>query len=140
MPKRKPIEQGYRDESRYCYELQSSTWTDARLTNMLYTDGETFPKKPAKVYMHNTNLMYPIRPESVNQQSVRETFFYNMLHKDHKTKCGCGKMPFMVNRTYNFKIEESLRLRNNPGLYYAVDKAEIGDENLIPLWLFGFLY
>ncbi len=114
--------------------------TDARLTNMLYTDGETFPKKPAKVYMHNTNLMYPVRPESVNAQSVRETFFYNMLHKDHKLNVGLKNAHFMVNRTYNFKIEESLRLRNNPELFYAVDKTEIGDENLIPLWLFGFLY
>ncbi|MCC8154409.1 MAG: AAA family ATPase [Tannerellaceae bacterium] len=114
--------------------------TDARLTNMLYTEGETFPKKPAKVYMHNTNLMYPIRPETVNAQSVRETFFYNMLHKDHKLNVGMKNAHFMVNNKYNFKIEESLRIRNNPEILYAVDKAEMGEGNLIPLWLFGFLY
>ncbi|MCD8042063.1 MAG: AAA family ATPase [Tannerellaceae bacterium] len=114
--------------------------TDARLTNMLYTEGETFPKKPAKVYMHNTNLMYPIRPETVNIQSVRETFFYNMLHKDHKLNVGAKNAHFMVDKKYNFKIEESLRVRNNPDIRYAVDKAETGEGNLIPLWLFGFLY
>ena len=29
---------------------------DARLINMLYRVGEEFPKKPAMVYMHNTNI------------------------------------------------------------------------------------
>lgn len=114
--------------------------TDARLMNMLYTEGETFPKKPAKVYMHNTNLMYPIRPETVNVQAVRETFFYNNLHKGHKLNVGAKNAQFMIDKAYNFKIEESSRIRNNPDLYYAVDKVETGHENLIPLWLFGFLY
>ncbi|MDR1980242.1 MAG: AAA family ATPase [Tannerellaceae bacterium] len=114
--------------------------TDARLTDMLYMDGERFPKKPAKVYMHNSNLMFPIRPSDVNPQAVRETFFYNMLHKDHHVNMGTKNAHFMIDRTYNFRIEESLRVRNNPDVYYAVDKTETGGENLIPLWLFGFLY
>mgnify|MGYP000823466575 FL=1 len=33
---------------------------DARLINMLYPVDEEFPRKPARVYLHNTNLMYPI--------------------------------------------------------------------------------
>lgn len=114
--------------------------TDARLTNMLYNEGETFPKKPAKVYMHNTNLMYPIRPSDVNPQAVRETFFYNMLHKGHKLNIGAKNAHFMIDGVYNFRIEESLRVRNNSDMYYAIDKAEVGEDNLIPLWLFGFLY
>jgi predicted AAA+ superfamily ATPase len=114
--------------------------TDARLMNMLYNEGEFFPKKPAKVYMHNTNLMYPIRPEDVKHQAVRETFFYNMLHKGHKLNTGTKNAHFLIDKIYNFKVEESLRVRNNPDLYYAIDKAEVGEENLIPLWLFGFLY
>lgn len=114
--------------------------TDARLTNMLYNEGDTFPKKPAKVYMHNTNLMYPIRPSDVNLQAVRETFFYNMLHKGHKLNTGVKNAHFLIDGTYNFRIEESLRIRNNSEMYYAIDKAEVGEDNLIPLWLFGFLY
>ncbi|MDR0750393.1 MAG: AAA family ATPase [Tannerellaceae bacterium] len=114
--------------------------TDARLTNMLYDEGETFPKKPAKVYMHNTNLMFPIRPSDVNLQAVRETFFYNLLHKGHKLNTGVKNAHFMVDGTHNFRIEESFRVRANPDMYYAVEKAEAGEENLIPLWLFGFLY
>jgi predicted AAA+ superfamily ATPase len=114
--------------------------TDARLTNMLYTEGETFPKKPARVYMHNTNLMFPIRPSEVNVQAVRETFFYNLLHKDHRLNTGVRKVHFTVDGAYRFRVEESLRGKNNPDLYYAIDKMKTGHENQIPLWLFGFLY
>jgi predicted AAA+ superfamily ATPase len=114
--------------------------TDARLTNMLYDGGETFPKKPAKVYMHNTNLMFPIRPSDVNLQAVRETFFYNLLHKGHKLNTGAKNAHFIIDGIHNFRIEESLRVRNHSDMYYAIDKAEVGEENLIPLWLFGFLY
>ena len=31
-------------------------------------------------------------------------------------------------------------VKNNPDLYYAIDKVEVGEDNMIPLWLFGFLY
>jgi Predicted ATPase (AAA+ superfamily) len=114
--------------------------TDARLTNMLYPEGDSFPKKPAKVYMNNTNLMYPIRPMTVNTQAVRETFFYNMIHESHKLNVGMKNAHFLVDRTYNFKVEETLKGKNNPELFYAVENMEIGEDNVIPLWLFGFLY
>lgn len=114
--------------------------TDARLINMLYPEGDSFPKKPAKVYMNDTNLMYPIRPMAVNHQALRETFFYNMLHKDNKLNLGMKNAHFLVERKHQFKIEESLKGKTNPDLFYAVEKVEIGSENIIPLWLFGFLY
>jgi hypothetical protein len=107
---------------------------------MLYRPGETFPKKPAKVYMHNTNLMYPIRPTEVDAQAIRETFFYNLLHKDHKLNIGTRNAHFLVDGKYNFRIEESLKGKGNPDMYYAIDKMDVGEKNRIPLWLFGFLY
>ena len=113
---------------------------DARLVNMLYREGESFPKKPAKVYMYNSNLMYPIRPMAVNPRAVRESFFYNQLLKDNKINEGTRNAVFKVNHAYDFRVEENMRVRNNPDLYYAIDKVEVGADNLIPLWLFGFLY
>lgn len=114
--------------------------TDARLMNMLYPVGESFPKKPVKVYLYNSNLMYPIRPMEVNAGAVRESFFYNQLLKDNRVNEGVKNAHFLVNGTYNFRIEESRKLKVNPDFYYAVDKTEVGEGNLIPLWLFGFLY
>jgi predicted AAA+ superfamily ATPase len=114
--------------------------TDARLINMLYKEGDSFPKKPAEVYMYNSNLMYPIRPIEVNPQAVRETFFFNQLLKDNQLNEGGRNVSFLVNKKYDFKIEEIRKGKNNPDLYYAVDKLEVGSENVIPLWLCGFLY
>lgn len=99
-----------------------------------------FSKKPSKVYMYNSNLMYPIRPMEVNAGAVRESFFYNQLLKDNKLNEGIKNAHFLVNTMYNFRIEENMKVKNNPDMYYAVDKTEIGEGNMIPLWLFGFLY
>ena len=84
--------------------------------------------------------MYPIRPMEVNMQSVRESFFYNQLLKDNRLNEGGKNAHFLVNGMYNFRIEESMKVKNNPDLYYAIDKVEVGEGNMIPLWLFGFLY
>jgi predicted AAA+ superfamily ATPase len=114
--------------------------TDARLTNMLYRYGESNPKKPAKVYMHNTNLLYPIRPSKVDDQTIRETFFYNMLNKDHKVNtAGRHHAHFLIDGLYNFRVDETFDGKGIRGLYYALDRTE-ASRNRIPLWLFGFLY
>ena len=114
---------------------------DARLINMLYREGEEFPKKPAMVYMHNTNIIYSNRSVQVDAQAVRETFFYNTLHKDHRLNMGSKNAQFLVNREKLFRAQGSVpRSRINPNFYYAVDDLKVGSDNLIPLWLFGFVY
>lgn len=115
---------------------------DARLINMLYHENEDYPKKPSMVYMHNTNLMYPIRPAKVEQQGLRETFFYNCLHKDNRLNKGIEKnFQFYVNQKYNFRIgDKTMRVKESEDHLYVMDDLEIGKGNVIPLWLFGFLY
>lgn len=114
---------------------------DARLINMLYREGEEFPKKPAMVYMHNTNIIYSNRSVQVDAQAVRETFFYNTLHKDHRLNMGSKNAQFLVNREQLFRVQGSVpRSRINPNFYYAIDDLKVGSDNLIPLWLFGFVY
>ena len=62
--------------------------TDARLLNMIYPVGQDFPKKPAKIMLHNSNLLYAIYPIHVEKQNAMETFFVNSLWKDHKVNQG----------------------------------------------------
>ena len=69
---------------------------DARLINLVYPKGEEFPKKPSKIMMHNSNLMYSIYPVKVEEQDVLETFFANSLWKDHKIHKGDKNASFMV--------------------------------------------
>ena len=114
---------------------------DARLINMVYPHGEEFPKKPAMIMMHNPNLMYSIYPVKVERQDILDTFFVNTLWKDHKVNKGDKNMSFLVDGEMPFKIcSEGPKPRNNPGITYAVHQLEIGRDNLIPLWLLGFLY
>ena len=114
---------------------------DARLINMVYPKDEEFPKKPSKIMMHNTNLMYSIYPVKVEEQDVVETFFLNALYKDHILNKGEKGTSFLVDGKIPFKIcAEGFKAKNNPAITYAIHRAEIGRGNQIPLWLFGFLY
>ncbi|WP_321425765.1 AAA family ATPase [uncultured Bacteroides sp.] len=114
---------------------------DARLINMVYPKDEEFPKKPSKIMLHNTNLMYSIYPVKVEEQDVVETFFLNALYKDHILNKGEKGTSFLVDGKIPFKIcAEGFKAKNNPAITYAIHRAEIGRGNQIPLWLFGFLY
>ena len=136
--------------SQLATEIQTSRATvmnyikylaDARLINMVYPKGEEFPKKPSKLMMHNTNLMYSIYPVKVEEQDVLDTFFMNTLYKDHKLYKGDKGTSFMVDNGLHFRIcAEGCKFKNNPNVYYALHKLELGHGNIIPLWLFGFLY
>ena len=114
---------------------------DARLINMVYPIGEEFPKKPAKIMMHNPNLMYSIYPVKVEEQDVLETFFVNNLWKDHKVNKGDKYTSFLVDGDLPFKVcTDNVRVKNNPNVTYAAHRTDIGHGNVIPLWLLGFLY
>jgi len=113
---------------------------DARLINMLYPLDEEFPKKPAMLYMQNPNLLYSTRPIQVDKQALMETYFYSQVHKDHKVNMGESGCRFIVDGNYYFNIETDSKTKYNTESYYATDGIEIGKNNVIPIWLFGFLY
>ena len=117
--------------------------TDARLLNLIYPLGQDFPKKPAKIMLHNSNLMYAIYPIQVDKQEAMETFFVNSLWKDHKVNAGGRDYNFLVDEKLKFRIVDAKlpsRQRISPDIIYARYNTEIGTDNQIPLWLLGFLY
>ena len=115
--------------------------TDARLINMVYPKGEEFPKKPTKLMMHNSNLMYAVYPVKINEQDVLDTFFMNTMYKNHKLYKGDKGTSFSVDNGIQFRIcTEKCKFKNNPDVYYAMHRLKEGEGNVIPLWLFGFLY
>ncbi|MBR0045338.1 MAG: ATP-binding protein [Bacteroidaceae bacterium] len=114
---------------------------EARLVNMIYGKGDEFPKKPARVLLHNSNLMYSFYPRCFDEHDVLETFFCNTLWKDHKVNKHGNLCSFLVDEKIEFKIaEHSTKLKSKAKALYAVNQCDIGDGNQIPLWLFGFLY
>ena len=113
---------------------------DARLVNVLYRLGESSPKKPSRVMMHNPNLIHAILPHQVEQQEAIETFFQNALWGRHMVNMGDRSCNFVVDGKLRFRIMTEAPKRQLSGIYYAMDGIRRGDERQIPLWLFGFLY
>ncbi len=117
--------------------------TDARLLNMIYPVGESFPKKPSKVMLHNSNLLYAIYPIHVDKQTAMETFFVNSMWKDHKINQSGRDQTYLVDGRLKFRICDATarnKIRYTSDTIYARYNTEIGKDNQIPLWLLGFLY
>ena len=113
---------------------------NARIINMLFTNGnEDEIKKPDLVYLHNTNLMYAIDPGNISSKSLRQTFFYNQVGYQNQIKSS-GKADFKVADKYHFSVGGKYSVPAEVGYFAAADMIEVGNENVIPLWLFGFLY
>ena len=116
--------------------------SDSRLINIIYSVGQDFPKKPAKVIMNNSNLIYAIYPIHIEQQEVMETFFVNALLSKHTINEGnkCGY--YIIDRNRRFRVcdAENTKMRLNNDTIYVRYNMKVGKDNKIPLWLFGFLY
>lgn len=116
---------------------------DARLINMIYSPSQRFPKKPAKVMMHNPNLMYAIYPIEVDEQDVMETFFVNAMWKDHLVNQGTKNPFYLIDGKQKYRVcnaRATGKVRYTGDTIYARYNTEVGRNNQIPLWLFGFLY
>ncbi len=115
---------------------------DARLINIIYPQGQTFPKNPAKVMMHNSNLMYAIYPIKAEKQAVMETFFVNTMWKDHKVNEAGKDECYIIDGKRKFRVcdADNTKIRYNDDTTYVRYNTEVGKGNQLPLWLLGFLY
>ena len=112
---------------------------NAKLIHLLHTNGdEDQMKKPDKVYLHNTNLIYAIAPNNTDNLNLRQTFFYNQVGYKCQLKTS-PKADFCVNGKYHFVVG-GRKLEPTSEIFAASDVIEVGEGNKIPLWLFGFLY
>lgn len=114
--------------------------SDARLLNMIYRKDESFPKKPIRMMMHNTNLMFAVSNGKVDPQELSETFFQNALWGMHSVEFGDRSCTFLVDGEQRFRIlNEEPRRRASEVIYVRGDITE-GKDQEIPLWMYGFLY
>jgi uncharacterized protein len=112
---------------------------NAKLIQLLYANGdENDMKKPEKVYMHNTNLLYAISPGNTEKMNLRHTFFYNQVGYKH-TINSSSVADFLVGNKYHVLVGGH-KIMAGTGYYAAADMIETGQDKIIPLWLFGFLY
>lgn len=114
---------------------------DARLINLVYRQGDKFPKKPAKVLLHNPNLAYSIYPVKADEEDVLEMFLVNSLWKDHTVSKGDGPHTFIVDDGLRLRAcADALPAKADKDTYYCMHHKQKGRDNQLPLWLMGFLY
>ena len=114
---------------------------EARLINMVYKEGETFPKKPAAVMLHDTNLMYAIYSPNMTDQLIMETFFVNTLWRHHTVNGLRREGAYRIDSRIDLYVcEKDRRIKLPPGTLKVKYNTEIGGPREIPIWLFGFLY
>lgn len=98
--------------------------------------------RPDKIYLNNTNQMYALTPQ-VNEGTLRETFFVNQMRQAHQVVLP-AKGDYLVDEQYIFEVGGASKTFNQikdiPDSYLALDEIETGAGNVIPLYLFGFLY
>lgn len=117
----------------------------AGLINNLYknTNGIGALTKPEKIYLNNSNLMYAIAKDNVNIGNLRETFFVNQF-KDLLKINLAEKGDFLIDDKFTFEVggkdKSQKQIRDVSNAYLAKDNIEIGVGNIIPVWLFGFMY
>jgi predicted AAA+ superfamily ATPase len=106
------------------------------------SNGVSIISKLEKLYLDNTNL-FSIFCDSLKTGTIRETFFASSVSYNHSInypKSG----DFIVDEKYTFEIggkDKSFKqLKDTKFGFVAADDIEIGIDNKIPLWLFGFLY
>lgn len=118
---------------------------EAALIKTLYKDsfGISLLQKPEKIYLENTNYMYSLSQGLPETGNLRETFFLNQLSLNHTINY-TEKADFVVDNQYIIEVGGKNKTTDQiAGLhdaFLAVDAIEIGFENKIPLWIFGFLY
>jgi len=99
--------------------------------------------KPDKIWLHNTNLMFAISGEHAEIGTIRETFFMQNLAHNHLLSLP-DKGDVLVDNTYLFEIggknKTKKQIAQVENAFIVKDDTEIGFQNNIPLWLFGFLY
>ena len=115
---------------------------DARLINLVYPVGQEFPKKPAKVMLQNSNLIYAIYPIQLDKQQLMETFFVNALQEVCSVNEGHKQGTYIINQKEKFKVCDigKTKKRFSTDTTYTIYNTEVGKDNQVPLWLIGFLY
>jgi len=106
------------------------------------SSGISIISKPEKLYLNNTNL-FSILCDSPKIGTIRETFFASQVSYEHNInypKSG----DFILDEKYTFEIggkDKSFKqLKDVEQGFVVADDIEVGIDNKIPLWLFGFIY
>lgn len=98
--------------------------------------------KVDKVYLDNTALMFLLGNDNTEIGNVRETFFMNQVRVGYDVITS-SVSDFQIGK-YTFEVggrsKKQKQITGVENAFVVKDDIEIGYQNVIPLWVFGFLY
>ena len=116
----------------------------AELLRHVVYEGKRFKslQKPDKLYLANTTL-FDILCLEPKIGTLRESFFTSQL-SFNSTIYYVDKGDFLVDEKYTFEIggknKSFKQIKDVKESFVVADEIEIGFQNRLPLWIFGFLY
>ena len=116
----------------------------AELLRHVIYEGKRFKslQKPDKLYLSNTTLFSALCLES-KIGTIRESFFASQVSIKSSIYY-VNKGDFLIDEKYTFEIggknKDFSQIKDIQNSFIAADDIEVGFNNKIPLWLFGFLY
>ena len=103
-------------------------------------------RKPGKIWMENTNLIYAINGALHFESdigNIRETFFVNQLSALHQVHLH-SQADFIIDGKTVIEVggksKDMKQISKHAHSYLALDNIEIGFGQKIPLYLFGLMY
>lgn len=109
--------------------------------------GYRLVRKPSKIYLENTNLLRAVAGDIGGKDhvgAVRETYFAHQMKSAGMNVRIPPQGDFLVEEKYLFEIggkrKRKKQLQGSENAFVVKDDIEVGSGNVIPLWLFGFLY
>ena len=118
---------------------------NAKIITLLYASSKGLNSlgKPEKIYLQNPNLIYNLGENVQNTGNLRETFFMMNLNENSKVESS-ETADFLIDEKYTFEIggknKGQKQIKDIPDSFVIKDDIVVGNDNIIPLWLFGFLY
>lgn len=116
--------------------------SEARVLRPIYREDEADPKKPSLLYLGNPNLYQVLSGETCDRSELLRTFVFNQLSKGHQVRLVAKSSValFQLDERYHLQIEHEQTGRYRRDRYYALEQGDLSREQMIPIWLFGFLY
>jgi len=106
------------------------------------SNGISIISKPEKLYLDNTNL-FSIFCDNPKAGTLRETFFASSVSYEHNINYP-KSADFILDEKFTFEVggknKNFKQLKDAEQGFVVADDIEIGIDNKIPLWLFGFIY
>lgn len=99
--------------------------------------------KPDRLLMNNSCLIAALSPDLPSRDCLLETFLHNQLRIAHQINM-TNRGSYLIDLEYEFEmewmVEGSNKGKSKSQAYMVSADAESATGNVLPLWMFGFLY